>query len=196
MKVYKSRTTSIQTVLFPRNAWDRKTARAWLARNKFKSSQLDATEDYLRYRQESPDQFQPKSFRTITLKKGTKPVKAVIGRPWVIVSNPRCVLFDTIHRDWRLHKRKHALYARLARQKGTGTYSVEKAKRAFRSLVTEAARVYRRQHKVKPKLSVVFPENRISKGVEALVKEFNSYWKKGQLDQYLPRKAWGKRQEK
>jgi hypothetical protein len=196
MKLFKSKTTSVQTLLFPRLFWDRKSAASWARKHGFRASTPDVTDEYIRLRQENPDQFQPKSFRTIDLKKGTKPVKAVIGRPWVVVGNPRCVLSETIHKDWKLHKRKHEIFARLAKQKGTGAYSVEKAKRAFKPLVTEAAALYRRQHGIKPKLSIVFPSAKINRGIDELIGQFNKYWKQGQFDQYLPKKAWGKRQEK
>lgn len=196
MTAWKSKTTEVQTLLFPKSIWNRKSASAWVKKHGFKTSKVDITEDHFRYRQQEPILFQPKSFRTIALKKGPKPIKAVIGRPWVIVGNPRSALFEVIHRDWKLHRKKHELYAQLARQKGTGKYTLQEAKRKFKPLVIEAARVYRREHKIKPKLSVVFPIKRIDQGVKALVKEFSDYWKKGQLDQYLPKKAWRKRQEK
>lgn len=192
----KSKTTQIQTLLFPRVNWSRKDAAAWARKHGFIASKVDATEDYLRFRQEDPAQFQENSFRTINLKRGRKPIVAVIARPWVVGGNPKCVLFQTIHKDWSLHGRKHELYARLARKKGLGEYSVEKAKRAFRPLVLDAARLYRRQHKIKPRINVVFPPPRINRAIGELLKEFGDYWKKGALDQYLPKSAWGRRQEK
>lgn len=192
----KSKTTEVQTLLFGRAFWNRRDAAAWARKHGFKASKADVTDEYIRLRQEEPDQFQPKSFRTIDFKKGTKPIKAVIGRPWVIVGNPRCVLFDTIHKNWKLHKRKHEMYAQLAKAKGTGKFTIEKARRKFKPLVTEAAKAYRREKKIKPRLSVVFPPAKINRGIDALLKEFGEYWKKGQLDQYLPRNAWGRRQEK
>lgn len=196
MKIWKSKTTEVQTLLFPLGVWSRKDAASWAKRHGFRASKPDVTDNYIRLRQTDPVMFQPKSFRTISLKKGTKPVNAVIGRPWVLVGNPRCVLFDTIHKDWKLHRRKHEIYGQLAKQKGAGKYSVEMARRRFKPLVNEAAKLYRRQHKIRPRVSVVFPSEKINKGIDALVKEFLSYWKKGALDQYLPRKDWKKRQEK
>jgi hypothetical protein len=196
MKLFKSKTTDIQTLLFPRIFWNSKTASAWAKKNGFRATKPDVTNDYIRLRQLNPEQFQEKTFRTIDLRKGSKPVKAVVARPWIKVGNPRCILFDTIHKDWKLHKSKHEIYARLAKQKGIGGFTKEKAIRAFKPLVMSAARLYRRKHKVKPKLSVVFPPEKINQGIDALLKEFNTYWKKGNLDQYLPRKAWKKRQEK
>lgn len=196
MKWVKSKSTQVQTLLFPRSTWSRKDAAAWARKHGFRAGAPDITDDYLRYRQVDPEQFQDASFRTIAIKGGSKPIQAVVARPWVAVGNPRCVLFDTIHKDWFLHRSKHEIYASLARKKGLGEYSVEKAKRAFRPLVLEAAKLYRRQHKIKPRINVVFPPPRINRAIGELLKEFGDYWKKGALDQYLPKSAWGRRQEK
>lgn len=196
MKLFKSKTTQVQTLLFPRASWNRRDSAAWARRHGFRASKADVTEDHIRYRQENPDQFQTGSFRTISLATGRQPIKAVIGRPWVAVGNPRCVLFDTIHYDWKLHKRKHEIYGQLARQKGTGKFTLETAQRKFKPLVMDAAKKYRREHNIKPRLSVVFPPAKIKRGIDALMKQFREYWKEGQLDQYLPRSAWSKRQEK
>lgn len=196
MKLYKSKSTSVQTLLFPRLFWDRRSAASWARKHGFRASTPDVTEEYIRLRQENPDQFQPKSFRTINLAKGTKPIKAVIGRPWVLIGNPHCVLFKLIHEDWALHKKKHQIYAQLARARGTGSYSMPFAKRKLTALAKEAAKKYRRIHKIKPKLSIVFPPEKINKCVGELYGEQWRYWKSGKLDQYLPRNAWSRRQEK
>lgn len=196
MKAIKSKTTEVQTLLFPRVVWKRKDAAAWAKKHGFKTTKVDVTDDFLRFRQEDPSQFQEKSFRTIQLKPGNKPIGAVIARPWVMVGNPHCVLFKLIHEDWALHKKKHEIYAQLARARGTGKYSMPFAKRKLTALAKEAAKKYRRIHKIKPKLSVVFPPEKINKCVGELYGEQWKYWKAGKLDQYLPRNAWSKRQEK
>lgn len=196
MKFWKSKTTRIQTLLFPRATWTRRSAATWASRHGFKSSKVDTTEDYIRLRQEDPDQFQGGSFRTIAIRHKFTPIKAVVGRPWIPIGNPRCVLFDLIHNDWQLHKRKHEIFARLARQKGTGKFTVESARRAFKPLAIAAAKKYRRDHKIKPPITVVFPPEKINRGIKEVLKQFNQYWKQGQLDQYLPRSAWSKRKEK
>jgi len=193
----ESKTTQIQTLLFPRPFWNRRDAAAWARKHRFRATTADVTEEYIRLRQRDPEQFRPGSFRTIALgKHDKKPIKVVVARPWVAIGNPRCVLFDMIHYDWGLHKRKHELFGQLAKQKGTGKYTVEGARRKLKPLVIEAAKKYRRDHKIKPRLSVVFPAEKINRGIDAVLKQFNQYWKDGQLDQYLPRKAWGRRQEK
>jgi hypothetical protein len=197
MKAWKSKTTRVQTLLFPRLNWTRRDAASWARKHGFRATTPDVTDDYIRLRQEDPEQFQKASFRTITLgMHGKKPIKAVVARPWVKVGNPHCVLFDTIHFDWKLHKRKHELFGQLAKQKGTGKFSIESARRKFKPLVMAAARKYRREHKIKPPIRVVFPPEKINRGIDALMKQFGQYWKQGQLDQYLPRSAWSKRQEK
>ncbi len=197
MKAWKSKTTTVQTLLFPRGYWTRSSAASWAKKHGFRASKPDVTDDYIRLRQENPEIYQRGTFRTITLGMfSKKPIRAVIGRPWIVYGNPRCVLFDTIHKDWRLHRRKHDLYARLAKQKGAGKYSAEKARRAFRLLALEAARLYRRQQKIKPAVKILFPPDRLNRAIDKLQKEFVEYWRKGRLDQYLPRSAWSKRQEK
>lgn len=196
MKYWKSKSTRVQTLLFPRLFWNRRDAASWARKHGFRASTPDVTDEYIRFRQEDPEQFQKSSFRTISFAKGKQPIKAVIGRPWIAIGNPRCVLFDTIHYDWKLHKRKHELFGQLAKQKGTGKYSIESARRKLKPLVIEAAKKYRRDHKIKPRLSVVFAPEKINRGIDAVLKQFNQYWKEGQLDQYLPRSAWSKRQEK
>jgi hypothetical protein len=196
MKLWKSKSTRVQTLLFPRLNWTRRTAAAWARKHGFRATLPDVTDDYIRLRQEDPEQYQKGSFRTISLASGRQPIKAVIGRPWVAIGNPRCVLFDTIHYDWRLHKRKHELFGQLVKAKGTGKFSIESARRKFKPLVMEAARKYRREHKIKPSIKIVFPPEKINRGIDALMKQFGQYWKQGQLDQFLPRSAWSKRQEK
>lgn len=195
MKVLKSKNTEVQSLLFPKAIWPKKDAEKWIAKHKYSKSKPEHTAEYFRYRQESPDMFQAKSFRTITLTKA-KPVKAIIARPWVPMGNPKCVLMETIHIDWGLHRRKHEIYGQLARLKGTGKYNQETAKRRFKPLVVKAATLYRREHKIKPAVSKVFPTEKINFAIGKLINEFGQYWKKGQLDQYLPRSAWKKRQEK
>lgn len=192
------KTTQVQTLLFPRVAWDRRSSAAWARKHGFRGSNPDVTDDYIRYRQDNPDQFQPKSFRTITLAAGRKPIKAVIGRPWVIGGNPHCVLLELINSDWSLHKEKHAIYGQLAKQKvklETGKWE-DAARRKFKALANKAAKKYRAQHKIKPALKVVFPPNRIAKCVGELYLDFAKYWNSGQLDHFLPRDKWSKRRKK
>lgn len=195
MNAFKSKTTTVQTLLFPRAFWNSRDASSWARKHGFISSKVHVTDEHIRIRQQEPEQFQENSFRTIQLKGGTKPVSAVIGRPWVLVGNPRCVLFELIHSDWKLHKRKHDLFAQLARLKGKGDYDKEKASRKLKPLAMEAAKLYRRQHKIKPRLAVVFPPEKINRAIDALRKQFVEYWAKGQLDQYIDKKNWSKRQE-
>jgi hypothetical protein len=110
--------------------------------------------------------------------------------------HPKCELFETIHKDWTLHRRKHAIYASLAKSKGMSKYTTDGARRRFKPLITAAAKLYRRQYKLKPPIAVVFSASSTKICTDKLMHEFLTYWNKGQLDQYLPRKGWSKRKEK
>lgn len=73
--------TDIQTLILSKERFDTKAkANAWIKEHDFKikPGAPDETEESWRYRQREPGEFQPGSFRTITLTDG---VKAVIGRP-------------------------------------------------------------------------------------------------------------------
>lgn len=72
------KTTTIQTLIFAKSKFENKDdAKKWAKEHKFKNGDVDETEDSFRLRQIDPDQFDPKSFRTIDIDKG---IKAVIGK--------------------------------------------------------------------------------------------------------------------
>lgn len=73
----KPKTTTIQTLIFDKERFDAKQAKAWAAKNDFSSEKIDTTGESHRLRQKDPGQFQDGSFRTKTLTEG---VQAVIGR--------------------------------------------------------------------------------------------------------------------
>lgn len=73
-------TTRVQTILFSRDQWTPSKARKWLVDHGKKHPTPDITDDYLRYRQEPPEDFQRGSFRTITFSKSDG-IKSVIARP-------------------------------------------------------------------------------------------------------------------
>jgi hypothetical protein len=78
-----SRSTDVQTLLFPKDRFTAATARAWAERHDFRAAKVDAgsaTATRLRVRQRDPGAFQKGSFRTITLDR-THGVEAVIGKP-------------------------------------------------------------------------------------------------------------------
>jgi len=72
--------SEVQTVMFSRKHFDGNTARAWLRKHDFKAPKMDKTINYLRYRQQEPETFHQKSFRTITFSED-KGIKAVVGIP-------------------------------------------------------------------------------------------------------------------
>lgn len=201
MKITLPTKTRIQTLLFCPLRFSRKQAKQWAKQHGFKSSSIDTEGLMIRLRQDNPEMFQPGTFRTIELRPG---VKAVIGRPWVAFAgnphprpdNDARELMKTIHEDWKLHKRKHAIYAVLAKAKGIDKFSRSAASRKFKPLAVAAAKTYRRQHKIKIKLSQVFPSKSLEQTIGLLIAQFGEYWRKGQLDQYIPRKGWQRRQEK
>lgn len=78
-----SRSTDVQTLLFPKDRFTAATARAWAERHDFRAAKVDAgsaTATRLRVRQRDPGAFQKGSFRTITLDRAHG-VEAVIGKP-------------------------------------------------------------------------------------------------------------------
>lgn len=72
--------SKVQTIMFSRKHFDGNTARAWLRKHNFKAPKMDKTVNYLRYRQQEPEIFYQKSFRTITFSED-KGIKAVVGIP-------------------------------------------------------------------------------------------------------------------
>jgi len=88
--------TEVQTVLFDKDRWTVTEAKKWLRDNDFISPKVDETDRYLRFRQVHPDDFKPKSFRTIPFGKNTG-IKAVIGEP--MKKNPRRKKIKT-EADW------------------------------------------------------------------------------------------------
>lgn len=201
MKIVLPQKTRIQSLLFCPLRFTRKQAKQWTKQHGIRATAIDTEGNLIRIRQDDPEMFQPGSFRTIELKPG---VKAVIGRPWVAFAgnphprpdNDARELFKTIHETWALHKRKHAIYATLAKAKGLNKFSRSAAARKFKPLAIAAANLYRREHKIKLQLKQVFPPRSIEQTIGLLLHEFAEYWRKGQLDQYIPRKGWKRRQEK
>jgi len=72
------RPIAIQSVLLDRSRFTEREARAWVAREGFRTVELDATDHLWRFRQDSPRAFDPRSFRTIDLTTG---VRAIVACP-------------------------------------------------------------------------------------------------------------------
>lgn len=206
MKITLPKTTTIQTLLFPRPAFTATTAKRWAKQHGFSAAKTDTTENNVRIRQVCPDLFQKKSFRTITLDK-SKGIQAVIGRPLVenvSGSNPHLdkdnaakAVWKFIHDDWKFHKDKHELYARLARKKAKGQLSDAARFNYFHSFALKAAAEYGRKQGMTPKMirTVFDRDKEMRKVATYLSQEFIIYWREGKLDQYIPKKEWNKRQE-
>lgn len=60
-------TTEVQTVIFDKNNWTTTSAKAWLQKHNMHFGKVDITENSLRYRQKNPEDFEPGSFRTISV---------------------------------------------------------------------------------------------------------------------------------
>lgn len=71
--------TTVQSVLFDKEIWTLRRARAWLKENDLKSDKLDETEANYRFRQRDPGDFKERSFRTIT--PGQRRAKGEYGGP-------------------------------------------------------------------------------------------------------------------
>jgi len=75
---HAAKNTTVQTVICSKDRFDSAdAARSWVKAHDFKSTKTDETERSYRFRQREPGDFQPGSFRTISLTDG---VSAVIGR--------------------------------------------------------------------------------------------------------------------
>jgi len=69
--------TVVQTLIFSKEVFETaESAKDWAKERDYKSDKVDETEDSWRLRQRDPGDFDPESFRTITLTKG---VQAVVG---------------------------------------------------------------------------------------------------------------------
>lgn len=69
--------TRVQSVLMSKDIFSRKEAVKWVKEHDYKA-EIDETENYYRFRQQEPEQFEEESFRTIEFTDG---IKAVIGCP-------------------------------------------------------------------------------------------------------------------
>ena len=70
--------TQVQSVILSKNFFNQREAKSWIGRNDFRISKIDETANSWRFRQQPPDWFEKRSFRTIRLRPG---VQAVIGCP-------------------------------------------------------------------------------------------------------------------
>ena len=70
--------TSIQSLLFSKQKFTKKTAKSWADKYDFKYGKVDETENNFRLRQQEPSDFHKGTFRTIQIKDG---LQAVIGCP-------------------------------------------------------------------------------------------------------------------
>lgn len=70
---------TVQTILFARDIWTPKDARAWLRSHGYTGLSADTTEHHHRFRQHDPVRFKAGSFRTIPFGDGTG-IQAVVGR--------------------------------------------------------------------------------------------------------------------
>lgn len=71
------RSTTVQTLIFDRERFDRNSAKKWARDHDFRDDKVDVTNNSIRLRQFSPGQCRDRSFRTISLTTG---VQAVICR--------------------------------------------------------------------------------------------------------------------
>lgn len=67
----------VQSLIFDKKTFDEAKARKWAEDHKFHASKVDETEDSFRLRQRDPGEFEPNTFRTVSLTKG---VQAVMGK--------------------------------------------------------------------------------------------------------------------
>ncbi len=91
----------VQTLIFPKGAFEPWDVFAWLDAEGFRRDLVDETRQSYRARQHDPNDFEPQSFRTISMGRGKSLVRAVVGCPSVR-------LFQRIER--RRHSMRKATY--------------------------------------------------------------------------------------
>ena len=57
-----------QSVIFERSKWTLPRAKKWLKKHKYKTTKVDTTAKFFRFRQMNPNQF--KKFRTLSIGRG------------------------------------------------------------------------------------------------------------------------------
>ncbi|MFA5154131.1 MAG: DUF5661 family protein, partial [Clostridia bacterium] len=72
----KKDSTTIQSIIFDKDKFTKGQSIKWLAKNDYKTA-VHVTDDYYRYRQIEPSEFNKDTFRTIELDKG---IKAIVGK--------------------------------------------------------------------------------------------------------------------
>lgn len=70
--------TQAQTLILSKTFFNQREAESWIIRHDFRISKIDETTNSWRFRQQPPEWFEKRSFRTIRLRPG---VQAVIGCP-------------------------------------------------------------------------------------------------------------------
>lgn len=70
--------TQVQTLVLSKTFFNQREAKNWIGRHDFRISKIDETTNSWRFRQQPPEWFEKRSFRTIRLRPG---VQAVIGCP-------------------------------------------------------------------------------------------------------------------
>lgn len=194
----------IQSLLFRRKPFGRfdvRTAKAWARKHGYRSNDIDVKEDYIHLRQRDPEEFDPATYAVVHFGPS---IQTRIAHPWVAVGNPHPrkddkakALVKVVHEDWRLHREKHKTYERLAARQALGTLDRHDAYVALLRVIRKASPKYSTTHKIPMKLRRnLFSLDDFDRAARILTKEFYDYWKSGKLDQFIPKQAWSKRQEK
>lgn len=77
-----SKSSEVQSILFPLDEWDERDAKTWLRDNDYKVSKVHVTDDYLRYRQMPITKFVKSHLRTKEFgEHDGKLIKAIVGEP-------------------------------------------------------------------------------------------------------------------
>jgi hypothetical protein len=200
---YRTKKT-IQSLLFRRKPFGRfdvRTAKAWARKHRYRSNDVDVKEDYIHLRQRDPSEFDPSTYAVVHFGPS---IQARIAHPWIAVSNPHPrkddkakALVKVVHEDWTLHREKHKTYERLAARQALGNLDRHAVQVALLRVVRKASPKYSTTHKIPKKVRRnLFSPNDYDRAARILTEEFYGYWKTGKLDQYIPKLAWSKRQEK
>lgn len=75
------KSTQTQSIIFDKKLWSVDDAKEWLRAHAKRAPKADTTNDYHRFRQAHPDDFQKSTFRTISLGRADRGIKAIIAVP-------------------------------------------------------------------------------------------------------------------
>ena len=75
---YKNKPFKVQSIIFNKNNWNKKTASTWIKKNHHYHNKIDSTQTSLRFRQANPKHFIQSTYRTKKLENG---ISLILAKP-------------------------------------------------------------------------------------------------------------------